>query len=285
MLEVFSGVPVDQVLNGNNLETDNKYTIICFWTSSNRRSVLVAGFLQKIYQNIPFGDFEIIGVHTPEFQFEKDSELVKRAMEKNDIEYRNVLDNDYYIWSYFNNQVWPSVYLFDKKGELVHEFFEDTDYSELQKALTELSGLVLKMSLPDAFQSKGRPQTKYFGAVRGEFVNSPETDNGGVYVYELPESTVDPGVYLVGTWKIASEYAEAMRQDCIIIANQTFKSCNIVAGSEAHRIITFDTKGTRGDVTVSTPGNYNILKELENAEKGIKIAVSEGIRVYALTFE
>ncbi len=80
----------------------------------------------------------VIGVHTPEFEFEHDFDNVKRAMQQMRIDYPMVLDNDYAIWRAFRNQYWPALYLLDPRGRVRHQHFGEGEYQQSELAVHRL---------------------------------------------------------------------------------------------------------------------------------------------------
>jgi AhpC/TSA family len=84
--------------------------------------------------------FVVIGVHTPEFPYEKDRKNVERALAELGIEYPVVMDNDYRIWNAFHNQYWPAAYYVDAKGEVRFHHFGEGRYEEREKVIKERLG-------------------------------------------------------------------------------------------------------------------------------------------------
>lgn len=80
----------------------------------------------------------IIGVHAPEFSFEKKRRNVEQAIQDAHIEYPVVLDNDFALWSAYNNQYWPAKYFIDKNGLIRYTHFGEGAYAESEKRIQEL---------------------------------------------------------------------------------------------------------------------------------------------------
>ena len=80
----------------------------------------------------------MIGVHSPQFEFGHDRDVVERAVERLEIEFPVALDPDYEIWRVYGNEVWPSLYLWDRRGVLRHYHFAEGDYEETERAIQEL---------------------------------------------------------------------------------------------------------------------------------------------------
>ena len=80
----------------------------------------------------------VIGVHTPEFEFEHAVDNVRRAMRQMNVEYPIVIDNDYAIWRAFGNQYWPALYLLDGRGRIQHQHFGEGQYQQSELAMHRL---------------------------------------------------------------------------------------------------------------------------------------------------
>jgi hypothetical protein len=80
----------------------------------------------------------VIGVHTPEFPFEKDVENVRRAAKATRVNCPIALDNDYAIWRAFNNQYWPALYFGDTKGRIRHHQFGEGEYEKSERIIQQL---------------------------------------------------------------------------------------------------------------------------------------------------
>jgi thiol-disulfide isomerase/thioredoxin len=80
----------------------------------------------------------VINVQTPEFEFEKNIDNVRRASKEMGVDYPTAVDNDYAIWNAFDNHYWPALYIVDAKGRIRHHHFGEGDYEESEKILTQL---------------------------------------------------------------------------------------------------------------------------------------------------
>jgi thiol-disulfide isomerase/thioredoxin len=92
----------------------------------------------------------VIGVHTPEFDFEHDVDNVRRAMQQMRIEFPIVVDNDYAIWRAFRNQYWPALYLLDARGRIRHHHFGEGEYQQSELAMHRL---IADPAIADGFVS------------------------------------------------------------------------------------------------------------------------------------
>ena len=120
-----------------------KVILVDFWTYSCINCQRTTPYLNTWYEKYKEKGFVIIGVHTPEFEFEKDYNNVKAAVEKAGIKFPIVLDNDYSTWAAYQNRYWPRRYLIDIDGYIVYDHIGEGAYEEteekIKQALAELS--------------------------------------------------------------------------------------------------------------------------------------------------
>ena len=162
----------------------------------------------------------IIGVHSPEFDFEKDPKNLDSAVKQFGINYPVIADNDYEIWNSLANQYWPAKYLFDKNGILRAEHFGEGDYEAfeafLQQILLERDSTlnlptpmapVRETDKPGAVCYRPTPET-YIGFERNHLGNAIPNAEDLVKNYRLPRDLKKDVLYLDGAWKIHREYAQ-----------------------------------------------------------------------------
>jgi thiol-disulfide isomerase/thioredoxin len=117
----------------------------------------------------------VIGVHTPEFSFEHEIDLVRQAVKERDIDYPVAADNDYAVWTAFANHYWPALYFVDTDGIIRDQHFGEGRYEESERALQELLGVERELVSVDGvgveaeadWDNLGTPET-YLGSGRGE---------------------------------------------------------------------------------------------------------------------
>lgn len=80
----------------------------------------------------------VVGVHTPEFEFEKNLDNVRRALKEMSVEYAVAVDNDYAVWRAFENQYWPALYFADARGRVRHHHFGEGDYEQSERVIQQL---------------------------------------------------------------------------------------------------------------------------------------------------
>jgi hypothetical protein len=155
----------------------------------------------------------VIGVHTPEFSFEHELELVRRATTERAIDYPVALDNDYEIWSAFANHYWPALYFIDTDGGIRDEHFGEGRYEQSERVIQRLLGVERELVSvqgvgveAEADWDQLRTPETYLGYWRGERFVSPE---GAAYderrAHQLPEHLDINHWALAGEWTIGRE--------------------------------------------------------------------------------
>lgn len=115
-----------------------KVILVDFWTYSCINCQRTLPYLNDWHDEYADDGLVIVGVHTPEFEFEKDYDNVLRAVEKWGIEYPVVMDNDYSTWQSYRNRYWPRKYLIDIDGFIVYDHIGEGGYDETEEKIVEL---------------------------------------------------------------------------------------------------------------------------------------------------
>ena len=179
-----------------------KVIIVDFWTYSCINCQRTLPYMNAWYQKYQNQGLEIIGVETPEFDFEKDAANVQAAIAKFGIKYPVVQDNDYATWTAYNNRYWPHKYIIDIDGFIANDHIGEGGYAETEKEIqfllqeradklglkTAVSTGIVNPNATPAPTTAVSPET-YFGSSRNEFLGK--------------------SLKLVGSWDIESEYARS----------------------------------------------------------------------------
>ena len=192
-----------------------KVVLVDFWTYSCINCLRTLPHLEAWYKKYHSSGFEIIGVSTPEFAFEKDAGNVNSAIARYGIPYPVALDNNYSTWNVYNNQYWPAEYLIDATGKVRRTEFGEGNYGQTEQAIrTLLANAGHKVSVAPSDLPDMTPQTQltpetYFGSNRAHFgYPTPNYPNGS---FTIPEQKTIPQdqFALGGKWLIASDYVQA----------------------------------------------------------------------------
>jgi cytochrome c biogenesis protein CcdA/thiol-disulfide isomerase/thioredoxin len=199
-----------------------RVVVVDFWTYSCINCLRSLPFIEAWYQKYKNHGLVVIGVHTPEFAFEKNEDNVRRAVSDLGITYPVALDNDYAIWRAFNNHYWPAHYFVDASGQVRGHHFGEGDYDQSEQIIRQLLSRAGYTKLPlagaGAAEANGvqaaadvthvqSPET-YVGYQRAQSFASP----GGLvhdspHNYELPASLALNQWALAGSWAVDPEKA------------------------------------------------------------------------------
>lgn len=283
VLEAFDDIDRDWLLNTDSLDFEGKYVLVDFWTYSCINCVRTLPLMEEFHKRLMGKGLQVVGVHTPEFDFEKNPSNVQKAIEKHGITYPVVLDQEYYLWAYFNNQYWPAHYLFDPEGELIFESIGEDGVRELAKALSGIFPGRLAGETPGFSHKLGTTPELYLGKNRGELGNSA-TCHGDSCNYYIPPKTMDMGkAYLEGKWDRKAQFVVPLEDGCRI--HLSFKAAEIsgVFDSQSRVSIAFCTGEENSSFEVDGPDTYSVYKDQEGPKKMV-LDIPKGVRVYTLTF-
>ncbi len=295
-----------------------KVVIVDFWTYSCINCLRTLPYVKAWAEKYKDQGLVIIGVHTPEFAFEKDPTNVAKALQDLGITYPVAMDNDYTIWNSFENRYWPAHYFFDRAGKIRHHHFGEGGYAESERVIQELlqEGDSKKMSSP-MVQVQGQGA---LAASKFSDVNSPETYVGyaraknlqvtpalkkdaaekyqGVKTLNLNEWS------LSGSWNIGKEKATSMKAGAKVIYRFHARDLHLVLGPQAAGTsipfrVTLNGKppGANSGFDVNEKGlgvvNENRLYQLIRQQSDVKEIedrtfeiefMRPGVEVFAFTF-
>lgn len=115
-----------------------KVVLVDFWTYTCINCIRTLPYVTKWYDTYKDKGLVVVGMHTPEYAFERKTDNVKEAIGRFKINYPVAQDNRYATWSAYNNMYWPAVYLIDKKGRIVYTHFGEGDYAETESQIRRL---------------------------------------------------------------------------------------------------------------------------------------------------
>jgi len=250
----------------------------------------------------------VIGIHTPEFAFEKDIDNVRMAMKKFGITYPVVLDNDYGTWKAFQNQYWPRKYLIDIHGNIVYDHAGEGAYEETEAKIRELlteraDFLKESLSLQDVTKetpvsvSRAQSPETYFGAFRNEYLGNGTPGRTGKDTYRFPKNPSPNMLYLDGQWDLQKEFASGA-SPARIRYTYTGKDVYLVASAHVPTVITVlrdgepvgifggsDVKALTSTVRIGEDRLYRLIHDENEGRHTIEIQVTSGtLEAYAFTF-
>ncbi|RQS89806.1 cytochrome c biogenesis protein DipZ [Burkholderia seminalis] len=228
-----------------------KVVLVDFWTYSCINCLRTLPYTNAWARKYaPYG-LVVIGVHAPEFAFERDIGNVKKAVHDLGIDYPVAIDNGYSIWRAFNNEYWPAHYFVDAQGRVRHHHFGEGEYAQSERAI---QSLLAEAGHPEALNVPlglaGAPANGALAAADSADVRSPETYVG----YTRAESFTSPGGAvrdaahrydaparpdlndwgLAGTWNVGAERASLAAPDGRIVYRFHARDLHLVLGPGAN---------------------------------------------------
>jgi thiol-disulfide isomerase/thioredoxin len=249
----------------------------------------------------------VIGVHTPEFSFENEADGVRQATKERAIDYPVALDNDYAVWSAFDNNYWPALYFVDRDGIIRDQHFGEGRYEESERVIQRLLGVERELVTVEGvgveaeadWDNLRTPET-YLGYSRsGQFASA----RGALderRTYELPERLSSNQWALAGEWTIAREKVVLDQAGGRTTFRFHARDAHLVLSPGARESIPFrlvldgEAPGSSHGVDVDEHGNgllrdgrlYQLVRQHEAVhERTLEITFLEaGAEAYAFTF-
>jgi thiol-disulfide isomerase/thioredoxin len=282
--------------------------LVDFWTLTCINWLRTEPYIRAWSQVYRDDGLIVIGVHTPEFSFEHDLERVRQAIKDMAIDYPVAADNDYAIWSAFDNNYWPALYFVDADGVIRDHHFGEGRYEESERVIQRLLGVerelvgVEGLGLEaDADWDNLRTPETYLGYERSDQFASP---NGAALeervAYELPERLRFNHWALSGEWTIGREKVVLDQAGGSIAYRFHARDAHLVLSPGAREPIPFrvlldgEAPGPSRGVDVDEDGNgllregrlYQLVREHDAVrERTLEITFHEpGAEAYAFTF-
>jgi thiol-disulfide isomerase/thioredoxin len=288
--------------------------LIDFWTYSCINCLRAIPHVRAWADKYKDHGMVVIGVHAPEFAFERNVDNVKKALSALKIGYPVAIDNDYKVWRAFDNEYWPAHYFIDAKGRIRHHHFGEGEYDESEKVIQQLlaeaggknvpTGMVsVNGSGAEAASDKadvGSPET-YIGYDRADHFVSP----GGLvrdksHVYAVGPMQLNDWS-LVGDWAVSDERAQLTTAGGSIAYRFHARDLHLVLGPSADGspirfVVTVDGNSPGGahgvDIDAEGRGVVTMqrLYQLVRAPGAVKDHTFEirfldpGVQAYAFTF-
>ena len=289
--------------------------LVDFWTYTCINWLRTLPYLRAWAEKYKDQGLVVIGVHTPEFDFEHDLDNVRRAVKDLRVEYPVAVDNDYAIWSAFDNHYWPAVYVVDAQGKIRHHQFGEGQYEEsemiLQQLLTEagvgdvgrdLVSVDARGAEVAADWESLRSPENYLGYERTEnFASSDGAVLGTPHVYAAPAQLRLNHWALAGDWTVQRQAIVLNETDGRIAYRFHARDLHLVMGPAARGIparfrVRIDGQppgaahGTdaddQGDGMVTDPRLYQLVRQPGPVtERTFEVTfLDPGVQAYAFTF-
>jgi cytochrome c biogenesis protein CcdA/thiol-disulfide isomerase/thioredoxin len=277
-----------------------KVVVVDFWTYSCINCQRTLPYLKSWWEKYKDQGLVIIGVHAPEFEFEKDAKNVGAAINEFGLKYPIVQDNNFATWRAYDNLYWPAKYFIDKDGYVRFTHFGEGAYDEsermIQQLLAETGADVSKTEVSNpAYQIYSRTPETYLGYERmNSFASNEDVHRDTPFVYSSPATIPDDTFSYFGEWMIASEYA-APSKGAKLFLNFESKEVYLVArpkkGIGKMKVFVDDKVQFLGEdnkagvVTVDSDRLYKLINLPQAGRHVLRLEFDEAnIEVFAFTF-
>ena len=290
-----------------------KVVLVDFWTYTCINWLRTLAYLRAWAEKYQGRGLVVVGVHTPEFPFERDSDNVRRAAKDLNVWYPIALDSDYEVWRAFSNRYWPAVYIADVEGRIRHHQFGEGGYDDcergIQQLLREAGAKAVDDDLvsvtPAGFEAQAdwtnlRSPETYLGYAQGQnFAARDGLEPGRAATYELPDVLMLNQWALSGDWTIDSGASMLDGGDGRIAFRFHARDVNLVMRAPdapaAFRVLVDGAPpgdahgldvGEEGHGTVTEPRLYQLVRERGPiTDRTIEIGfTAPGVEAYVFTF-
>lgn len=282
-----------------------KVVLYDFWTYSCINCVRTFPYVRAWYDRYRSDGLVVVGVHSPEFDFEKVHANVVAAVKRLGVTWPVALDDDMTIWNAFNNQYWPADYVADRSGHIRYTHFGEGDYGNTENVLRSLLGVAVGSPRADrnvkAETTSGQnvnPET-YLDVAHGQLGARP-----GIHVYPAAGTLAPPNVALEGAWTGANENVTSAAVGATIVLAMHAQSVNLVLASATGKpievVVALDGKPipvkSRGAslhvdasgqtvVTVTAPDMYRLVLAPGVQDHQLTVVAAQaGVEAYDFTF-
>lgn len=264
-----------------------KVVLIDFWTYSCINCIRTLPYVTGWYEKYKDQGFVVVGVHTPEFAFEKDTGNVQTALKRHHITYPVAQDNDYGTWRAYNNRYWPAHYLIDKNGNIAYTHFGEGNYTETEQAIQTLLGIneQTEMAENDIERQIKTPEI-YFGLDRLEWLAKDQKASSTSTEYSLSKQ-LEPNHFTVsGQWSFTPESATLQSQDGKINLNFSAQDVHMVARSDSGSVVRVLLNGELIKTVEVKSSDLYTLYEGKNSSSGILELeiIGSGFEAFTFTF-
>jgi thiol-disulfide isomerase/thioredoxin len=306
-----------QWFNSPPLTTESlrgKVVLVDFWTYSCINCLRALPYVRGWADKYQGHGLVVIGVHAPEFAFEKDPANVARAIKELGVAYPVALDNAYAIWRGFNNQYWPAHYFIDAEGRIRHHHFGEGAYHASEDVIRQLLTAAGQKNLPGGYVSGMRrgveaaasddptisPET-YVGYARAEHFASGRVAHDEPWAYHAPRVLGTNQWALDGRWSVHAENAQLALAGGRIAYRFRGRDLHLVlgpgsAGQPVRFRVTLDGRppgvdhgmdtDANGNGTITTQRLYQLVRQANGTgERLFEIEfLDPGVHAYAFTF-
>jgi cytochrome c biogenesis protein CcdA/thiol-disulfide isomerase/thioredoxin len=291
-------------LSISELTGEGRVVLIDFWTYTCINCIRTLPYVESWDADYRDDGLTVIGVHSPEFAFEKDAGNVAHAIDRYAIRYPVVQDNDLGTWNAFGNQYWPAKYLIDAKGEVRYVHFGEGQYDQTEAAIRSLlaeagSGSLGATARPGRVERADpmlRTPETYLGTARAQgWVNGPQPGSKDYGRFDAGSLEMNQFAY-GGAWDIGDESATAGEAATVSLRFQARRVFLVVGSEDRPRSLRVLLDGRpisaaeagedvrAGTATISDQRLYRLVDLPRAGDHTLELRFEPGIEGYAFTF-
>lgn len=267
-----------------------KVVLIDFWAYSCINCQRAIPHVVGWYQAYKDAGLEVIGVHTPEYAFEKVPDNVAKGAADLDIKYPVALDNNYSTWTNYRNRYWPAEYLIDANGTVRHLKFGEGGYDDTEQLIRQLladakPGVTLPgpVGAPDLTPKAITTAETYFAVGKAVNYGGGGEYDEGAQTFRYPPSLAADSFALSGPWALDYQGATATGDDSAIKLNYHARDIYAVVGGTGTLTVTREGKVTTVPVG-GPPTSHQILADPRQSSGTIEVRPSKGLQFFSFTY-
>ncbi len=281
-------------------ELKGKVVIVDFWTYSCINCIRTLPYIEKWWETYKDDGLVIIGVHSPEFEFEKNPKNVEKAIQDFGLTYPIVQDNNFSTWRNYSNQYWPAKYIIDKDGFIRYYHFGEGEYDQteevIQKLLKETGAENVDKEINNAdYDIESNTPETYLGYARlSGFASNENIVRDKTATYSAPKNLPSNSVAYEGDWNVMDEYANPQKGAKLYL-NFDAKDVYLVMRTKGDpskvkvyvddKLQYFGEDNIEGTVTITKDSLYRLIKLPTAGRHILRLEFEdENTEVYAFTF-
>ncbi|MBT7483304.1 thioredoxin family protein [Candidatus Peregrinibacteria bacterium] len=267
-------------------ELKGKVVLIDFWTYSCINCIRNIPAVVEWYDKYKDDGLVVIGVHSPEFDFEKREKNVADSIKRFKINYPVAQDNNFDTWLAYENHYWPAKYLVDRQGNVVYKKFGEGDYEATEKAIQDALGVTNGLSSLEYEFGDVRSPEMYLGSKRIDNLTGKQKVGSFARTYSLPADLKLNEFALEGKWKFSGENVALVEGSGKLKLNFFAGKVHLVMESEEPVNLRVVIDGSiEKEITVQGSDLYTLFESSDYSEHELLIEIPDpGIKMFAFTF-
>lgn len=270
-------------INSKPIKLENlqgKPVLVIIWTYTCINCLHTLPYVNKWHKK--YKNLEIIGIHSPEFHFEKNEKNLKKAIKELGILFPVCMDNKLEMWEAYNNNYWPARFLIDQDGYIRYAFFGEGNFEETEEAM---------QILLDTTRKKVKTKVDNFFALRSPKIYTGFKRNMGIGSGLINNRYVDLGehvrelIYPDGVWEQNSDSIELLESPGKLSIRFIGDKVNIVLEpiSKVSATIFINMKKI-GEMRFNRPGIYTIYSNKNIIDRELSVVFKGKVKIYSLSF-